>query len=303
MLSLSKTTLAKAGCIYSGLVFGIYWIPLRALSEYGFEGVWSTLLFTGIPALLVLPLFYWRRQVFLAVRWRFHLTCFLLGAAYALYASAFLYTEVVKVIALFYLLPIWGFLLARIFVAERITAVRWFSMLCALLGLWIILGMRPGIPWPNNIGDSMALIAGLTWAVGSLMLLTGEGETIDFTLGFLAWGAISTALLVLIALAVGYAVVSKASVFSVDLWWMLPFTIIVLLPASYAAVLGPSHLNPGIVGLLFMTEVSVATVTAALFANEPFGLKELIGVLLITIAGAAEPVSELIGKRNSISRA
>ncbi len=47
-------------------------------------------------------------------------------------------------------------------------------------------------------------------------------------------------------------------------------------------------LNPGIVGLLFMTEISVGTVTAALWAGEPFGAREVIGILLISGAGLAE---------------
>jgi hypothetical protein len=39
-----------------------------------------------------------------------------------------------------------------------------------------------------------------------------------------------------------------------------------------------------------MTEISVGTVTAALWAGEPFGLREITGVLLISIAGLAESV-------------
>ena len=51
-----------------------------------------------------------------------------------------------------------------------------------------------------------------------------------------------------------------------------------------------TQLNPGVVGLLFMTEISVGTTTAALFAGEPFGLREITGVILITLAGISEPI-------------
>ena len=37
-----------------------------------------------------------------------------------------------------------------------------------------------------------------------------------------------------------------------------------------------------------MTEISVATVTAAIWAGEPFGLREIVGVVLISSAGLAE---------------
>ncbi len=37
-----------------------------------------------------------------------------------------------------------------------------------------------------------------------------------------------------------------------------------------------------------MTEISVGTVTATIWAGEPFGMRELIGVTLITLAGLSE---------------
>ena len=46
--------------------------------------------------------------------------------------------------------------------------------------------------------------------------------------------------------------------------------------------------KPGAVGLLFMTEISVGTVTAAIWADEPFGLREITGVVLVTLAGFTE---------------
>ena len=57
---------------------------------------------------------------------------------------------------------------------------------------------------------------------------------------------------------------------------------------AYAAFWGAPHLNPGVVGLLMMTEISVGTVTATIWAGEPFGMRELIGVTLITLAGLSE---------------
>jgi len=43
-----------------------------------------------------------------------------------------------------------------------------------------------------------------------------------------------------------------------------------------------------VVGLLFMTEVSVGAITAAIWAGEPFGWRELAGVVLISMAGLSE---------------
>ena len=69
--------------------------------------------------------------------------------------------------------------------------------------------------------------------------------------------------------------------------WAIPIALIVI-PGAYAAFWGAPHLNPGLVGLLFMTELSVGGITAAIWAGEPFGWRELAGISLITAAGLVE---------------
>jgi len=64
-----------------------------------------------------------------------------------------------------------------------------------------------------------------------------------------------------------------------------------VVPAAWTAIWGAPHLNPGVVGLLFMTEISVGTATAAIWAGEPFGWRESIGVVLITMAGLTDLIA------------
>ena len=67
--------------------------------------------------------------------------------------------------------------------------------------------------------------------------------------------------------------------------WLIPVTLFLVLPCALASTWGPRHIDPAVVGILFMTEITVGGITAALMAGEPFGLRELAGVLLIS--GAA----------------
>ncbi len=286
---ISELTLAKFCGIYSGIVFGIYWIPLRHLESAGFPGIWATSIFNLIATILIVPvmIFNWRR--FVPGRPRFHFICFGTGLGYALYASAFLYTDVISVIVLFYLMPIWGFVLARLVIGDAITPVRWSSMVIALLGLWVILGQGTEVPIPNNVGDWMALVAGLLWAGLSLMLLTDDPEQpINYAVGFIGWGCIISLICAWLATHYGFEQAPQWSGLKGELMWLLPFAVLIIIPAAVATIYGPTKLNPGIVGLLFMTEISVGTVTAAIWAGEPFGTPQLIGVLLITLAGVLE---------------
>jgi drug/metabolite transporter (DMT)-like permease len=81
--------------------------------------------------------------------------------------------------------------------------------------------------------------------------------------------------------------------YSSVLWWLVPSVVILVMTGTYATMWGAPKLNPGIVGLLFMTEISVGAVTAAIWAGEPFGWREAIGIILITGAGLIESVIDL----------
>ena len=295
---ISELTLAKFCGIYSGIVFGIYWIPLRQLDAAGFHGMWATSMFNLVSTVLLLPVivFSWRR--FFPGRLRFHFICFGTGLGYALYASAFVYTDVISVIVLFYLLPIWGFILARLVIGDPITPVRWLSMGIALIGLWVILGQGTQLPVPNNVGDWMALIAGMVWAVISLMLLTDKHESpINYTIGFVAWACIISLLCAWLSTYYGFEPDPAWRNLTNELKWLVPFALIVVLPAAAATIYGPTKLNPGVVGLLFMTEISVGTITAALWAGEEFGAPQLLGVILITLAGVLETAWIVLRKK------
>ena len=219
----------------------------------------------------------------------------LIGLGYVLYATSFIYTEVVRVIVLFYLMPVWGFLVARVFIGEPITPVRWFSMAAGVAGMLVIFDIDTGVPLPRNAGDWMALTAGILWAFASLMLLVDK-QTLsrDYCFMLFFWGTILSIVFAAFAASQGVLGEPHWGALGDVAAWLLPFAIVVLIPAGLATVFGPSHLNPGIVGLLFMTEISVAVVTAALLAGEPFGWREIIGIALITLAGLAEPLRGLL---------
>ena len=171
-------------------------------------------------------------------------------------------------------------------------------MALGVAGLWVIFGEAWSIPVPNNNGDWMALSAGLMWAGFSLMLLTDENERpLDYASGFVSWACIWALIFAVVATRGGYEPGPQWQALESEFVWLVPFTLIVIVPAAIATIYGPTKLNPGIVGLLFMTEISVAAITAAIWADEPFGIPQLTGVILVTLAGALEPMVSLVRKR------
>ena len=147
-MTVSRTTWAKLACLYSGAIWGVYWIPLRAMEAEGLSGVWATVLFFGLSLTLLLPAVVWRLGKLARGGLAMHFGALAASVAFVSYANALIYTEVIRTMVLFYLTPVWGFLLARFFLGEPITLVR-----VDFVTLW---GCRPGHHVRGRDRDSMA---------------------------------------------------------------------------------------------------------------------------------------------------
>ena len=71
-----------------------------------------------------------------------------------------------------------------------------------------------------------------------------------------------------------------------------PLTVVlaalVYLPAISLVFWAATHLDPGRVGLLLMSEIVVGVASAAALTDEPFGLRETLGTALILSAAFVE---------------
>ena len=63
-----------------------------------------------------------------------------------------------------------------------------------------------------------------------------------------------------------------------------------MLPATFLTIWPPTLLSPGRAGILFSFEIVVGVVSAAALTTEPFGIRELVGTLLIVGATLVEMV-------------
>ena len=282
---------AKLACLYAGAVWGLFWIPLRALEEAGINGLWITVVYFLIPTICLIPVVILRWQHVKEGGVSLQITTMLSGGALLLYSTSIVYTDVVRAILLFYLTPIWATILARIFLGDLITPSRVIAMVLAILGMLTIFGLGARFPIPQNIGDWLGIGSGFLWAVAMVRIRKSESHSaIELTAGFFQWSLIFSS---------GAAFLLATSQMP-DIEQILPalpllliFTALLVLPGTYASLWGPKYLSPGIVGLLFMTEIIVGAISVALLAGEPFGIRELIGVLLIAGASMLEPLLAL----------
>ncbi|MCH1478064.1 MAG: EamA family transporter, partial [Arenicellales bacterium] len=148
--------LARVACLLGGAVWGLYWIPLRTLDSTGISGAWASALFNLIALVFLAPLILIRLRPLLAGGLQIQLTGATLGLTLLVYATAFLYTDVVHAILLYYLTPIWGALFGRLWLKEKISPDQLVGIGFGIVGMMVILHIDEGFPWPRNIGDWMA---------------------------------------------------------------------------------------------------------------------------------------------------
>lgn len=294
-INLTIENKAALACLYAGAVWGLFWIPLRALDDAGLHGLWVTVVYFTPPTLLLVPVTIRRWRHVKAGGAGLQLTAMISGGALLLYSASIIYTDVVRAILLFYLTPVWATILARIFLGDAITLSRIIAMVLALAGMLTVFGVGVRFPVPENAGDWMGLLSGVLWAVAMVRIRQGETlSALELTAGFFQWSLVF-ALVAALILAPG-AMPSPAQTLPV-LPLLLIFIVCLVLPGTLASLWGPKYLSPGVVGLLFMTEIIVGAVSVALLSDETLGSREYLGIVLIAGASLMEPLLSLLRAR------
>ena len=260
--------IAKIACTIAGAIWGLYWIPVRALHDAGIQGLWATAVFYLVPLVLMLPIALLRWRQIISAGWMMQGIAIIGGLCLVLYSTAFLYTDVIHATLLYYLTPIWSALLARAWLKESITRDRTLAIILGTAGLLIILNLDQGLPLPRNPGDWMALISGLIWAVFANAMRRSETsyDTIDVLFCWFFWGTVIAVILGLLPVLDRPDPPNIEQIVTV-LPWLIPVVLFVIIPGFYAIAWGVPLLNPGTVGVLFMTEISVGAISAALLTD------------------------------------
>lgn len=282
---------AKLACLYAGAVWGLFWIPLRALEEAGLHGLWITVVYFLVPTICLVPVALWRWRHVRKGGLQLQLTAMISGGALLLYSTSIIYTDVVRAMLLFYLTPVWATILARLVLGDAITPTRIAAMMLAIVGMLTIFGLGARFPIPQNAGDWLGLGSGFLWAIAMVRIRMVESHSaIELTVGFFQWSLIFSAGAAFL-LAPGH--LPSVGQILPALPLLLVFMALLVLPGTYASLWGPKFLSPGVVGLLFMTEIVVGAISVALLAGEPFGIREVTGVILIAGASMLEPLLSL----------
>jgi len=286
MLPLKASPAAPTWALLVGAsTWGVVWYPYRILAHGGLDGLWSTLLTYGTALVVGVALFP-RAAASLA---RMPPLAILMGAAIGwsnlAYVLAVLDGEVMRVLLLFYLAPLWTVPLARLLLAERLDGTGLAVMALAFTGAMVML-WKPeiGLPVPRERAEWLGLAAGFLFALGNVLVRKLDGMG-DAAKSIVIWAGVTVASLVHLPASTLGATQALHSA-----WGQAPLVIAIgmtLLAMSLALQYGLSRLpaNRAIVILLF--ELVVAAVAAYLLAGEALRRRDWIGGALIVAASLA----------------
>lgn len=285
-LARSPAGLAAGGLMVAALISGLYWLPLRALAATGVTDLWACALIALVVVPACAPAI--RRTLRLEGRAQRDLALIglIVGTAFTCYTASLLLTDVVRALLLFYIAPVWSTLLELAVLKRRLTWRRSLALLLGAGGLWTILGAGWRFPMPENAGDWLALASGMLWSVGALLSFRRQDIDTGQQTAALAMGSLASALL-LAAIGVGAGAPTAAMV-GESVGWLLPIALALTLPMWFLTLWGIRHLEPARATLVFMLEVCIGVLSAALLTEEPFGWREAIGMLLVLGAAAVE---------------
>ncbi len=277
-------SLAVAG---SAIVWGLWWIPVRALDARGLAGDWASLALYGVAAVAMLPVVAWRRRGGHRIDGTAIASGVLFGSMMVAWNHALLSGEVMRVTLLFYLAPIWATLFGFLFIGDRPTLRRISGIALGIGGAAIILGVGwDTLPVPRDRSDWLSLGAGVAFA-GSATVMRRGGGAGEHERTFATY-AVATVL----ALAAVVLVPGAAAPRDGWLWDALPLAaavaVFMLLPVTWLVIWGSGRLDPGRVAILLLFEVLAAAVSAALLTDEPFGERLAFGGALILAAAVLE---------------
>jgi drug/metabolite transporter (DMT)-like permease len=152
-------------------LWGVVWYPLRLLEAQGFYPVWLTLTTYAGAALIGLVLVTAQLRGFTTHAWTLLALALAGGCTNIAFVLAVLDGNVMRVLLLFYLSPLWAVVLGWLFLKEpvswRSVSILALAMAGAISMLW-----EPtlGIPWPRDQADWLAIGSGFAFAVSNVIV-------------------------------------------------------------------------------------------------------------------------------------
>ena len=283
-MSAWRRTAPALALVFNAFTWGVSWWPFRQLEAAGLHPLAATALIY-LLAVVVITLTQpqaWRAVVMHPALWVLVLAS---GTTNAAFNWAVTLGDVVRVVLLFYLMPVWAVLLARLLLHEPLTGGALFRVGLALAGALAILWPADGAGWPmpRALPEWLGVIGGFSFALNNVMLrreaARSEGAR---ALAMFAGGALVSLLLALVLYGRGVVPGLPPPAWG---WIAGAVTLGAFFLASNLALqYGAARLPANATAVIMLVEVLFASVSAVLLGAGTVDLRVLLGGAAIVAA-------------------
>ena len=276
--SCTKNTVALVSLLAGATIWGLIWHPYRTLEGMAVSPALGATLTYFVAFLLGLGLF--RRQLAgFRPGWMLAMIGLVAGGCNLGYVLATVHGEVMRVLLLFYLAPLWTVLLARLLLGEKVslpgTAVIGLSLAGAVVMLW-----QPslGLPLPENGAEWLGLAAGFLFAFANVLIRKAQELSIEVK-SMAVFAGVVVAGLAALPFEPGTVTLPPMAG-----WLLVALIGLVLLATNLFVQYGLTHTPANQAIVIFLFELVVAALASWLLAGEAMTLKEWIGGAMIVAA-------------------
>ena len=261
-------------------MWGVIWYPMRLLEAQGLSGIWLTFILYAAAMIASLPHTARGLREFASERGTLIPLALAGGWANTAFVLAILDGNVMRVLLLFYLAPMWAVPLGWIVVGERVSRYSLLTLVVALIGAGLLLWEpTQGMPWPSGPADWLALSSGFTFALSNALVRKSVNASIGAK-AFSVWIGVTVVSGALIAL---YAVPVPAAgpgavvgALALGIGGILVMTILV----QY----GVTHMPVYRSAIILLFELVAGAVSQQLFTDEVMTPIDWAGGALIVTA-------------------
>jgi drug/metabolite transporter (DMT)-like permease len=287
-LSRSERALLPAlALVLNAFTWGVSWWPFRQLEAAGLHPLAATALIylLAVAAITLARPAAWREVLTHPALWVLVLAS---GTTNAAFNWAVTIGDVVRVVLLFYLMPVWAALLARLLLREPLSGGALLRMGLALAGALVILWPRDGAGWPvpRTLAEWLGVIGGFSFALNNVMLrreaARSEGAR---ALAMFAGGALVALLLASVLNGRGLMPALPAAAWG---WIAGVVTLgVCFLASNLALQYGAARLPANATAVIMLVEVLFASVSAVLLGAGSVDARVLVGGAAIVAAAAS----------------
>jgi drug/metabolite transporter (DMT)-like permease len=271
---------AAVAALFAGAtVWGLIWYPYRLIEAAGVSGAMATALTYAVALVLGLILFPGKLRGVRVDGWLVAIALSAAGCNLG-YVLGTVHGEVMRVLLLFYLAPLWTVLLARLLLGERLTRAGAMLVGLSLTGAAVML-WRPdlGAPWPAQGAEWIGLAAGFLFALSNVLIRRAHHYTIEIKSMAVFVGVVVVGL-GYVALAEPVAVPDVGA----NIWLLMAAIGVVLLAINVVVQYGLTRIAAGRAIVILLSELVVAALGSWWLAGEMMSPREWLGGALIVAA-------------------